>query len=529
MIVASAVCADEVVPPTLVVRSGPGAQYRQVGVLKQGTPVQPIGQASRGYLPVSFAGGRGWAPERFIRRSGQPASSSQPGALGTNPFTPVPAPTQPGTPGMTTPATPGMATPATPAQPTPALPIAPLPPQPQPQPAQPAIPGVPATPATPNFTPTPLGGPSNTGSGTSSGSNPLGNILGTVGNVLGGSSSSQNSNPLTSALGNLANGGGSGSNPLQSLLGGSGSGGNPLQSLLGGSNSGRGPSILNSGNTSPITGGGTPAATTPGGTTPAPGGNFSNPGAVGKTVSVTATQLNVRTGPGTQYRVIGALFQGAQVQVTNNSGPWFEILQTSGAKGWVHGAYLNGGGGQKLAPTSTIPGGPSVNTGATGALPGSAGSGAPPGAGNERRSRRGFIQLANSGTGYYTYYAASKRWARPTVVYGVMRTARRLAQAGLPQLGVGDMSLENGGDIQGHAAHENGNEVDCRLMYSDRVNRPGTINHPSYSSAWTTTAIRIMRSEIPTRTVLFNDRSTIRAGYSRYFANHANHFHFGSR
>lgn len=542
VIVASAVCADEVAPPTLVVRSGPGGQYRQVGVLKQGTPVQAIGQASRGYLPVSFAGGRGWVPQQFIRRSGQGASS-QPGALGTNPFAPVAAPSQPATPGM---ATPGMTTPApaAPATPSaPARPAAPLPPSSLPAqpglPAQPAQPGpmlttpvAPATPANPGFTPTPLGGASNTPRSNNSGgsSNPLGNILGSVGqsilgNVLGGSSSSQNSNPLTSALGNLAQSGGSGSNPLASLLGGSG-GSNPLGSILGGNQS-RGPSILNSQNTSPIPSGGTPAASAPGSSTPAaPGGNFSNPGAVGKTVTVTATQLFIRTGPGTQYRVIGTLFQGATVQVTNNSGAWFEHVQPSGLKGWSHGAYLNGGGGQNLAPASTIPGGPSVNPGATGTLPGSSGGGTPAGAGNERRSRAGFIQLRASGTGYYTYYTPSRKWGKPNVIYGIMRVGQRLSQGGLPQLGVGDISAENGGRISGHASHQRGVDVDCRLMYSDRVNRAGTISHPQYSSAWTTTAIRLFRAEIPTNLVLFNDRSVIRAGLSRNWPNHANHFHF---
>ena len=92
LIVASSVAADEVAPPRLVVRSGPGGHYRQVGALKRGAPVRVIGKASRGYLPVSFTGGRGWVPQQFIRRSNQ-SRSGQPGPLGTNPFAPT-APNQ---------------------------------------------------------------------------------------------------------------------------------------------------------------------------------------------------------------------------------------------------------------------------------------------------------------------------------------------------------------------------------------------------------------------------------------------------
>tara|TARA_R110002072_G_scaffold131564_1_gene271113 strand:- start:247 stop:876 length:630 start_codon:yes stop_codon:yes gene_type:complete len=205
-------------------------------------------------------------------------------------------------------------------------------------------------------------------------------------------------------------------------------------------------------------------------------------------------------------------------------GVWFEVLQTSGAKGWVHGAYLNAGGAQNLAPTSSIPSA-SSNTGVTDRLPGSAG-GVPAGAGNERRSQAGFIQLRASGTGYETYVAGFRRWGKPNLIYGIMRVGGRLNQGGLPLLSVGDISYERGGAMAGHSSHQVGTDADFSLMYSDKVNRGGTIYHPRYSSAWTTIAIRLLRTEVSTALVLFNDRTVIKAGLSQYYAGHDNHFHF---
>ena len=59
---------------------------------------------------------------------------------------------------------------------------------------------------------------------------------------------------------------------------------------------------------------------------------------------VTATTLNVRSGPGTDHSVIASLKSGAQVVVLDASTPgWYQVLFSSGnaaVTGWVSADYL---------------------------------------------------------------------------------------------------------------------------------------------------------------------------------------------
>ncbi|MBL4846532.1 MAG: penicillin-insensitive murein endopeptidase [Planctomycetes bacterium] len=238
-------------------------------------------------------------------------------------------------------------------------------------------------------------------------------------------------------------------------------------------------------------------------------------GSTGKKATITGDAI-VRNGPGNQFRAITLLFPPAEVTITSNSNGWYGITQDTGATGFVHGSFL--GKSSSLEDSS-------INGGVNSKLPGSSGAGKPPGAGNETKGRTGFIQLKASGDGYYTYYNAKAKWGQPRLIYAIMRIGKRLKAGGLPRLGVGDISLKNGGNIAGHASHKKGVDVDCRLMFSDKTEHAGTIDDPTYSSAWTTTAIRLFREEISVTQLFFNDKSTIKAGYSSYWKNHANHFH----
>lgn len=53
------------------------------------------------------------------------------------------------------------------------------------------------------------------------------------------------------------------------------------------------------------------------------------------------TSLNVRSGPGTNYRVVDTLRPGETVEVTGQRGSWYQI----DGGGWASAAYLSGGGG----------------------------------------------------------------------------------------------------------------------------------------------------------------------------------------
>jgi len=56
------------------------------------------------------------------------------------------------------------------------------------------------------------------------------------------------------------------------------------------------------------------------------------------TVKVSST-LNVRSGAGTQYKIVGSLKNGAKVTVLGKSGSWYEIKYGS-ITGYVSGQYL---------------------------------------------------------------------------------------------------------------------------------------------------------------------------------------------
>lgn len=55
---------------------------------------------------------------------------------------------------------------------------------------------------------------------------------------------------------------------------------------------------------------------------------------------VSATKLNMRTGPSTNYAVMHKLYQGNRVKVTASSGSWYKIQLSDGRTGWVSKSYL---------------------------------------------------------------------------------------------------------------------------------------------------------------------------------------------
>ena len=66
------------------------------------------------------------------------------------------------------------------------------------------------------------------------------------------------------------------------------------------------------------------------------------PPSAGYAMVVTAGTLNVRSGPGTQYRRLDRLGRGTPVTAIAASGPWLKITHRGGS--WVHGSYLAAAG-----------------------------------------------------------------------------------------------------------------------------------------------------------------------------------------
>lgn len=63
--------------------------------------------------------------------------------------------------------------------------------------------------------------------------------------------------------------------------------------------------------------------------------------ALDTTATVTASRLNMRSGPSTAYSIIHALWRGNNVKVIGKSNGWYQIKLTDGRIGWASGQYLN--------------------------------------------------------------------------------------------------------------------------------------------------------------------------------------------
>jgi SpoIID/LytB domain protein len=82
-----------------------------------------------------------------------------------------------------------------------------------------------------------------------------------------------------------------------------------------------------------------------------PGGGSGQPQPVYGVVKVT-TSLNVRQGPGTQYKRIGGLGPNARVQILRQVGDWYEI-KAGNLQGYIHSDYIVLEGGQQPPGSSS--------------------------------------------------------------------------------------------------------------------------------------------------------------------------------
>lgn len=53
-------------------------------------------------------------------------------------------------------------------------------------------------------------------------------------------------------------------------------------------------------------------------------------------MSINGNEINMRSGPGTTYRVLWTLDQGFPLEVLKRSGDWYRVRDFEGTIGWVH-------------------------------------------------------------------------------------------------------------------------------------------------------------------------------------------------
>ncbi len=221
---------------------------------------------------------------------------------------------------------------------------------------------------------------------------------------------------------------------------------------------------------------------------------------------VTASSLNVRRGPGTGYGRVGRIPRASLWAIVGSKGKWRKI-HFKGAARWVHSAYLgDSGGGSSPAPAP-----------------------APAPKGDLPKSSVGFVNLPPSGPGFYTYQKAYRRWGRPGMIYGLMRAADswRAAHPTYPRIGIGDLSRKLGGKFSPHVTHREGKDADIRPVARTAYEGPLTVSSGSYSSERTRTwFVSHLVKHAPVYRILYNDSKIYKSlSYVRYYKGHHNHHH----
>ncbi len=226
----------------------------------------------------------------------------------------------------------------------------------------------------------------------------------------------------------------------------------------------------------------------------------------GTPARVTASLLNVRRGPSTGYGVVGRAARDSKWVIVGSSGSWKKIAYGGGLR-WVHGAYLSTGASSSPPPSTSSP--------------------AP--AGNLPTSAVGFVQVPASGHGYTTYSYSHKRWGTPALVYGTLRAAGqwKTQNPGYPRVVIGNVSLANGGYMAPHQSHRNGKDIDIRPISSSTYEGPLTVYQSAYSSyrnrRW---IVDYARPNLSISVIGFQDASIYNSlWYVQNWSNHHHHMH----
>lgn len=72
--------------------------------------------------------------------------------------------------------------------------------------------------------------------------------------------------------------------------------------------------------------------------------------------TVTAYSLNVRSGPGTGYRVVTTVSRGTQGTVLGQASGWYNIRLATGTTGWVSGTYFSLSAAPQVSASAPAPG-----------------------------------------------------------------------------------------------------------------------------------------------------------------------------
>jgi peptidoglycan hydrolase-like protein with peptidoglycan-binding domain len=121
-------------------------------------------------------------------------------------------------------------------------------------------------------------------------------------------------------------------------------------------------------------------------------------------------------------------------------------------------------------------------------------------------------------------------WAAAAPVAQMEAAARSFASTGQGKVPYGDAGFEHGGDIPGHASHDNGMDIDIWPIRTDNAQcTAGRITWESstYDRAATRQLIQAVRAAAPghVKYIWFNDPTLISEGLTQNWPAHDNHLH----
>jgi hypothetical protein len=134
--------------------------------------------------------------------------------------------------------------------------------------------------------------------------------------------------------------------------------------------------------------------------------------------------------------------------------------------------------------------------------------------------------LPPSGEGYYPYVRTGRQFGIPQTIQAIQLIGRawNTVHPRGPRLGIGDISLEGGGPMPPHRAHQRGVDVDIRPVRNDGLEGTVTIDMENYSRPLTRELVIMARFNniLPVDFILFNDPGVV--GVKPY-PDHDNHLH----
>jgi len=132
-----------------------------------------------------------------------------------------------------------------------------------------------------------------------------------------------------------------------------------------------------------------------------------------------------------------------------------------------------------------------------------------------------FKMLPKNGNGYYAYGKDARRFGTTKTLASVKKAALAMQEIGL-EIGVGNISLQQGGQIPPHTSHQRGVDVDFRPQRSDQRRLGVTLHDTPYSRTDTRKLVKILRQDSNLEMILFNDSAI--TGVVRWDG-HDNHLH----